>query len=208
VATRKKERINKSAEDWKEAALEAFASGGIHAASIPEIARRLGVTKGSFYWHFRNLDEFLKASLQHWEVADREAMEALRSISDARERLIALFEDSMQRRQGQALFISLSGSAVTEVSASIRRISERRVQFLLEAFRELGVGPQEARDRALLAYTAYVGVLNLRKEIFPWLQTRADLKRYVDHAVEVLLPSIRRSGGRRRAEVHFVAPGR
>lgn len=196
MAAGKKERKSKSAEDWKEAALEAFASGGLRAASIPEIARRLGVTKGSFYWHFRNLDEFLKASLQQWEDADLAAMEALRSIIDARQRLIALFEDSMQRRQGQALFISLSGSAVAEVSAAIRRISERRVRFLVEAFRELGIEPQDARDRALLAYTAYVGVLNLRKEIFPWLQTRVDLKRYVDHAVKALLPPVRRSAGK------------
>ena len=49
------------------AALESLTEGGITAVTVPRIAKRLGVTKGSFYWHFKSVDELLGAALADWE---------------------------------------------------------------------------------------------------------------------------------------------
>ena len=43
-----------TAEDWARAALEAIAEDGVTAVAVEPLARSLGVTKGSFYWHFAN----------------------------------------------------------------------------------------------------------------------------------------------------------
>jgi AcrR family transcriptional regulator len=57
-------------EDWTNAALEAIADGGTGKVAVEALARELGATKGSFYWHFRNRDALLEAALARWEETD------------------------------------------------------------------------------------------------------------------------------------------
>lgn len=101
---------SRTADEWAEAALEAFASGGVRAASIPSIARSLGVTKGSFYWHFRSFDDLVEAAMKRWEEQDRAVLDELRGVADARKRLVALFTEAVRAPQAHALFVALSGS--------------------------------------------------------------------------------------------------
>ena len=56
-----------SREDWERAALEAMADAGVAAVAVEPLARRLGVTKGSFYGFFANRDELIEAALSRWE---------------------------------------------------------------------------------------------------------------------------------------------
>ena len=178
----------RTAEEWAEAALQAFAEGGVRAASIPSIAKTLGVTKGSFYWHFRGFDDLVDAAMKRWESLDREVLDALRAVGDPRERLVALFKESVRAPQAQALLVALSGSSMPLVSAAIRRMSDRRIRFLRDAYRELGFGDAEAQERALLVYAAYVGLLHLRGESSPSLKTSKQVDAFVAHAIEALVP--------------------
>src|SRR5829696_5322648 len=82
------------AEDWVAAARAAMAEGGIDAVAVEPLARRLGVTKGSFYWHFKDRKALLKATLERWEKESTEArISASRRISDPNERLVRLGEE-------------------------------------------------------------------------------------------------------------------
>jgi len=63
---KKKERSTLSAGDWEQQALVLIAEKGIRAVAIESLARRMGVTKGSFYWHFPNRDALLEQSLLRW----------------------------------------------------------------------------------------------------------------------------------------------
>jgi len=56
-----------TAADWTEAALQLIAELGPAGLTVPGLAARLGVTKGSFYWHFRSLTELLQKALERWE---------------------------------------------------------------------------------------------------------------------------------------------
>jgi AcrR family transcriptional regulator len=56
-----------TATDWAEAALQLIAEAGLGALTVKALAARLGVTKGSFYWHFRGRSELLAAALNRWE---------------------------------------------------------------------------------------------------------------------------------------------
>src|ERR671922_6013 len=77
-----------SRERWIAAALDALADGGMAAVAVEPLAARLGVTKGSFYWHFRDRDELLTAALQEWErTGTEELIKRLDQIADPRERL-------------------------------------------------------------------------------------------------------------------------
>ncbi len=63
----KPERTRLSAEDWEDAALSLIAEQGVGALAVEALARQLGVTKGSFYWHFRTREALLQAALERWE---------------------------------------------------------------------------------------------------------------------------------------------
>jgi AcrR family transcriptional regulator len=178
----------RSAEEWAEAALEAFAEGGVRAASIPGIARTLGVTKGSFYWHFRGFDDLVGAAMERWEAQDRAALDELRAVGDPRRRLVALFTEAVRSPRAHALLVALSGSSMPLVSAAMRRMSERRIRFLRDAYRELGFEAAQAQERALLVYAAYVGLLHLRGESSPSLKSAKQIDAFAAHAVATLVP--------------------
>ena len=61
------ERARLSADDWAAAALEVLVSDGISAVKVLPLAKRLGVTRGSFYWHFENHEALLNRLLEVWE---------------------------------------------------------------------------------------------------------------------------------------------
>jgi hypothetical protein len=82
--------------------------------------------------------------------------------------------------------VALASSRVPEAAAAIRRISNRRLKFLIASYTEAGLKRQEARAQALLAYTAYIGALHLR------LTKKKDLDEYVGHALKTLIPKRQR----------------
>src|SRR5215216_2342992 len=82
------------AEDWVEAARAGMVEGGIDAVAVEPLARQLGVTKGSFYWHFRDRRALLDATLERWqEESTEERISAIRLLADPKERLIRLGEE-------------------------------------------------------------------------------------------------------------------
>jgi AcrR family transcriptional regulator len=166
-------------EDWEDGALATIAKHGLPALSIPKLAESLDVTKGSFYWHFSSLGDLVAASLKRWEEMDRALLADLKAIADPRARLRALFEQSMERREAQALFVALSSSPAREVATALNRISKRRLDFLQSAYEELGM--EEAADRALLAYSAYIGALHLK------ITKKKDVAAFIAHAEKTLI---------------------
>jgi AcrR family transcriptional regulator len=149
---------------WAEAALDALERGGLASVAVEPLARELGVTKGSFYWHFANRQELIAAALDLWvrDHVDR-PIAAVAAIEDPRERLRALFG----RASGKppSIFIRLLDATdeplVREVVA---RSAETRVAFMADAFRELGMTRARARRQALLVYSAYVGRAHLARD--------------------------------------------
>jgi AcrR family transcriptional regulator len=179
-----------SAEAWIDAALDLIAEQGVAAVAVEPLARRLGVTKGSFYWHFENRDALIEAALRRWETRDVEALirEADR-IADPRERLVDLFRRTSREMRTHviysALLKALDHPAVRPV---MQRLSQRRIQYLALAFRALGLSRRDALNRARLAYAAYVGFLQLILQLRLQRIDPADYDAYVEHVVETLIP--------------------
>ena len=180
-----------STADWEEAALQAVAANGLDALSIPELARTLGVTKGSFYWHFRSLRDLIRINrylggyrtLHHVEKLERELgiLLVVRGL-DAPHQEIGGVAARRKPKRPNAIFHEFGAVRIG------RRVSERRLAFLLRAYRQLGLAAADARTRALLSYAAYVGALHLRRQRAPGLSTEKHLAAFVAHAVETLIP--------------------
>ena len=71
----KQERTGRlSADDWANAALDLIAEQGVASVAVEPLARRLGVTKGSFYWHFPSREALLVAALERWEKMEQDLL--------------------------------------------------------------------------------------------------------------------------------------
>ncbi len=178
-------------DDWAAAALSALAEGGVGSVAVEPLATRLGTTKGSFYWHFRSRDELLAAALRLWERRDTEDVIAtVGAGSDPVARLRALLMlalGSAERRTSAAAALALQAHADHPlVAPALERVTRRRLAYLAELFEALGFAADEARSRALVAYTAYLGHAQLRHAT-PNLAPRDDeLRAYADTVVDAL----------------------
>ncbi|HEX6674477.1 MAG TPA: TetR/AcrR family transcriptional regulator [Actinomycetes bacterium] len=176
--------------DWAAAALAAIREGGVAAVVVEGLAERLGATKGSFYWHFKDRDELVTAALERWERQETDdVIERLRAIADPGERLRRLFELAFGDHPGGDTNVALLADAANPlVSPALRRVTQRRLDFLTSAFAETGLTPPAARHHALLAYTAYVGYFELRRAAPSATPTGPDARAYLDHLLHVVAP--------------------
>ena len=88
---RSRKRTRLSEADWARAGLEALADSGIEGIRVDPLAKRLGVTKGSFYWHFKGRDELLDAMVRFWgDTEPGRVIRQVRSLSAGPEKRLEL----------------------------------------------------------------------------------------------------------------------
>ena len=180
-----------SADDWAQAALDLIAETGVQAVAVEPLARRLGVTKGSFYWHFPSRDALLQAALERWENVEQEALfGALEKVPDARERLRALFHMVAREYKSHVIYSALlKAQDHATVQPVIERVSKRRLDYLTASFRQAGLGREDAQHRARLTYAAYVGFLQLNLQLHQARMQQEEFDAYVEHLAQTLVPA-------------------
>ena len=178
-----------SAADWEAAALDALADEGLSGVAVEPLARRLGVTKGSFYWHFADRAALLAAALARWEAnhTDR-VIEALQDVRDPRERLARLIGQVLTGGRSDRIHIALATANHPRVRETLARATHRRLAYLESCYAELGQPRGAAKQSALLAYTTYVGLVHLRLEAPRALPAQKALAAYVEHLIATLVP--------------------
>jgi AcrR family transcriptional regulator len=153
-----------SEADWTAAALDALAEGGLGAVAVEPIAARLGATKGSFYWYFKNRDALVEAALRRWEQEQTEQIVALLDqIPDPLLRLRTLVQGAMRDTRGAGVALTLLVAADDPlITETVRRVTARRLAILTGCFEALGQPTEWARQHALTGYSAYLGGAALR----------------------------------------------
>jgi AcrR family transcriptional regulator len=183
-------RQRKTPEDWTDAALAAIAEGGLAAVAVEPLAVRLGTTKGSFYWHFANREALLDKALTRWEEQTTTAV--LREVENASQdpanqlRLLIVRVVTMAEQDpiGLALLATGTHPAVRPV---LSRVTRARMDAIIGVFTHLGFDPDQARSRALLAYSAYLGHSQLAHSTPEFLPQGSQARRaYLDHVVRTL----------------------
>lgn len=179
-----------SADDWAQAALDQIAEQGVASVAVEPLARRLGVTKGSFYWHFPSRDALLQAALERWEKFEQEAVfGSLEHVPDPRERLRALFQLVAHEATSHIIYGELLKALDHPLVAPvIGRVSQRRFDYLTASFRQAGLSCTDAQHRARLAYAAYVGFLQLSLQLHQPRLQHDEFEAYVEHVTATLIP--------------------
>jgi AcrR family transcriptional regulator len=157
MVTSMKSRLDRDA--WIAAGLAALAEGGVEAVRVERLAAMLRITKGSFYWHFRNRPDLLAALLEAWQAAatgDIIAHVEARG-GDAGARLRHLI--TIVTRSDGRLDMAVRNWAGQDAAAAgaMAAVDGQRLGYVAGLFEELGFAPAEALARARFAYQALIG---------------------------------------------------
>ncbi|WP_394845737.1 TetR/AcrR family transcriptional regulator [Pendulispora brunnea] len=180
-----------SPRDWADAALWAIGKSGLAGVTIDEVARTLGVTKGSFYWHFEDRLALLRAALERWEeICTHAIIERLEALERPRDRLQQLFMTVFSENETYAPIelAILSAAENPAVAPVVARVASRRLEYLVDIYRRSGLTPADARSAALLAYSAHLGLLQMARIAPDQLPTASARERYVRYLSMRLLP--------------------
>jgi AcrR family transcriptional regulator len=150
---------------WVNAGLDALRKGGVGAVRVERLAGAVGVTKGSFYHHFRDRGALLEALLEYWsrEMTDAE-FERIRTLRGGLPaRLLALAEDVLEKGMGRYdPPIRAWARHDRKAAAAVAQVDRRRIRALTELFQEEGFGPDEAGIHARTFYTFLLGEPQVR----------------------------------------------
>ena len=152
-----------SRELWIDAAYKRFEQSGLSSVKVEAIAKDLGATKGSFYWHFNNRKSLIDAVMERWERSETDQIIVVAESSDTpQERLSVLYKvvaaRASQRRGEVTLYVDAKREGVQEIVA---RVSERRVGYIADILVELGFERDEAVRRGLVATAVVLGLQQL-----------------------------------------------
>lgn len=181
----------KTRQDWTTAALAVIAATGVERLSIERLATELGVTKGSFYWHFADRSALIESALLWWEKegTDR-VIEDLGRIPDPTERLRRLLLTAFGDLEHGPVDVGLAARGSDPlVGPIIQRVMAKRVGFVTDIFAELGSTPAKARRLARIAVAAHIGHFQLRVALpgDPYLTKPS--RAYIDELMDSLASS-------------------
>jgi len=150
-----------SARDWLDAGLKALARNGFTALKADPLAKAMGVSRGSFYWHFADVGAFHAALLKHWhEVAAEQIIADLEAASPGHQALELLlrrvFGEQMKRLKLEGAMRTWA-SIDPAVRAAVHAIDRRRLDYIESLMGQTGVPADLASARAQILYWAFLG---------------------------------------------------
>jgi AcrR family transcriptional regulator len=147
--------------DWIRAGLALLGRAGIDAVRVEPLAARLAVTKGSFYWHFKDRDALHMAMLQAWRAdTTQNVIERVEAESAGKGARLTLLIGLATRNTALArLEIAIRAWAKTDerVAGAVAEIDRQRMDYVTSLLRDLGIEPRAARLRAKILYLALIG---------------------------------------------------
>lgn len=168
-----------TARDWIDFALKTLAHAGSDALKADLLARKMGVSRGSFYWHFDDLGSFHARLIAHWKQAATEAIIAdIERHESSEERLDALLRHAFGHRGSLEMRMRTWAENNTEAARAVSDIDRRRRVYIEQLLLDAGVAPPLAATRAQLLYWAYLGAALSRSRLTgeQLNQTVAELK--------------------------------
>jgi AcrR family transcriptional regulator len=180
-----------TARDWVKAGLEALAKTDFTALKAGPLSKGLGVSRGSFYWHFSDVGAFHAAVLQRWrEVAYDNVIQEIHGT--AGRRLEALLDRAFRAETRLERAMRSWATADPRARAMVEAVDARRLVHIEKLLMEAGVAPAIAPTRARLVYWTYLGFILASARL-----DEADRRRLLDELARAAMSKV---GGRPRRE--------
>lgn len=146
-------------DDWISGAWDMLGENGLDGVRVEPLARRLGVTKGSFYWHFKDRQQLMDALLDRWfSIWDDQMLPDMEEAANPADRIWALFESVVGRvTRGQTVSLRMMSHSDADVARRIEERDAQRLSFLTSELVEIGFAADEARVRGQVYQTIMTG---------------------------------------------------
>ncbi|MCA1298610.1 TetR/AcrR family transcriptional regulator [Stappia indica] len=176
-------------QDWIDAATTILVRENVRGIKIDTLCKMLGVTKGSFYWHFATRNELLVALLSNWRR--RMTLNVIRSITRSGEKALERLRNLMAlpRQPKSPAFAQIESSIrdwarrVDMPREVVEEVDEIRQDYFERLFRDLGYGPEEARRRGYVTYCLMIGDATLHRTL-----DRVSQEEFLETALAMLAP--------------------
>ncbi len=160
-----------SSKDWLDQGLKVLARSGFTALKAEPLAKALGVSRGSFYWHFEDIDAFHVAILNHWrDVAAEQIIVNIEASANHESPLAALLRQAFQGRLGLERAVRTWATVDPAARKAVRAIDRRRLSYLKNLLKSAGHPTRVARARAQIFYWAFLGYALSDKPLSPGRQ--------------------------------------
>lgn len=157
-------RTSLTPESWIEAATELLVDQGVDNVRVDVLAKLLGVTRGSFYWHFKDREDLLMSVLKAWRDAateqlidrfERKHVEPRALITE----LMSLPFRGPSARRAARIELAIRAWARHDETArqALDEVDSRRIAYIAQCFSALGFSIPEARARGFALYAWEVG---------------------------------------------------
>ena len=147
-----------SAKDWLDQGLRTLAERGFTALKAEPLANAMGVSRGSFYWHFADIGAFHAAVLKHWrEVAAEQIIANVEAAGDNDNPLALLLRQAFGGRLSLENAVRSWATHDPLARSAVRAIDRRRLSYVERLLRASGLSPKAARARAQILYWAFLG---------------------------------------------------
>ncbi len=142
--------------EWVNAGLKALAKSGFSVLKADTLANRLGISRGSFYWHFADVSAFHGAILRRWrEIALESIIEELEGVAD--DGLETLAHRAFAGDAGIERAVRAWATADPRARAAVEAVDAERIRYLRKLLVDAGVPPGVAGTRARLVNWCYLG---------------------------------------------------
>ena len=151
-------------ERWVDEAIEVLAKDGVTGLRVEVLAKRCGVTKGSFYWHFKDRQALLDAVLEQWKIGRIRDIEKTTAVTPGNERdqlhyAIEVYGAS-RNRKGMSIELAIRDWARHDARAAavVEEVDLYRLECTRKLFVAAGMLDAEAKSRSLLLYACVFGL--------------------------------------------------
>jgi AcrR family transcriptional regulator len=165
-----------SARDWLDQGLKALAESGFTALKADPLAKAMGVSRGSFYWHFADINAFHAAILARWrEVAAEQIIANVEAAAKDEDPLALLLRRVFSERLTLEKAVRSWANVDPAARAAVQAIDRRRRSYVESLLLQLGLPEEIARARAQLFYWAFLGFA-LSDQVLPKARQQAVLE--------------------------------
>ncbi|MFL6789692.1 MAG: TetR/AcrR family transcriptional regulator [Bradyrhizobium sp.] len=147
-----------SARDWLDQGLRTLAKSGFTALKAEPLAKAMGVSRGSFYWHFADIGAFHAAILKHWrDVAAEQIIAGIEAASRDENPLPLLLRRVFGERLTLENAVRTWASVDPAARGAVQAIDQRRLGYVEKLLKQSGLPDDVARARAQILYWAFLG---------------------------------------------------
>ena len=145
-------------EDWLQHGMKTLAEEGFAALKADLLAKSLNVSRGSFYWHFRDLQEFHGALIEEWQSrVTQQVIDLIEQTASADQRLTLLMRRAWSVSNRTERAVRAWATHSPQIATRLEAVDKQRIDYIARVLKSAGLTATQARSRATFVASAYLG---------------------------------------------------